>query len=151
MNTPHSTACRRVFARLDPSCPRCQELAAGAPSHGIARVEETVTTRGSISYWVPDCTGGEPIRYIAQGGISGALPPPIKSGPHRHYLTPRGEAPHSGQRRVWFVVSAMTALALRAAGDFREDVLIPRGEVRDGGGRIIGVRAFARYVLALNS
>lgn len=30
LKTSHSPDCRRVFARLDPICPRCRELAAGA-------------------------------------------------------------------------------------------------------------------------
>lgn len=29
--TKHSTDCNMAFGRKDPSCPRCQELLAGAP------------------------------------------------------------------------------------------------------------------------
>ena len=30
-NTKHAPTCRKAFARLDPTCPRCKELSAGAP------------------------------------------------------------------------------------------------------------------------
>ena len=42
-NTPHRPDCRRVFSRFDADCPRCQELAAGAPRrqwHGARRAEQ---------------------------------------------------------------------------------------------------------------
>lgn len=32
MTITHSLTCRRVFARYDLSCQRCQELASGAPA-----------------------------------------------------------------------------------------------------------------------
>jgi hypothetical protein len=32
MSTAHKTDCARVFKRYDMSCPRCQELAGGAPA-----------------------------------------------------------------------------------------------------------------------
>jgi hypothetical protein len=32
MNTKHISTCQRVFKRYDPKCPRCQELAQGAPA-----------------------------------------------------------------------------------------------------------------------
>jgi len=31
-NTKHATDCKKAFGRLDHACPRCQELAAGAPA-----------------------------------------------------------------------------------------------------------------------
>jgi len=30
--TKHAAACRKAWNRLDATCPRCQELAAGAPA-----------------------------------------------------------------------------------------------------------------------
>lgn len=31
MKTKHDPSCKMAFGRKDPSCPRCQELLAGAP------------------------------------------------------------------------------------------------------------------------
>ena len=41
--TRHSPNCRKAFARLDPTCPRCKELAAGAPRrqwYAARRIEQ---------------------------------------------------------------------------------------------------------------
>ena len=47
-------------------------------------------------------------------------------------------APHKG---VLLIVSRITAAAVTG----REDILFPHGEVRDEGGRILGVMALGRF------
>jgi len=51
--TRHSESCCKAFAKLDPTCPRCQELAAGAPAR-----------RG----W------GPPVRSLLHGTVGAARP-----------------------------------------------------------------------------
>lgn len=44
--TKHSSTCRRVWRRYDPECPRCRELAAGAPPRaGWSRGPDAETIR----------------------------------------------------------------------------------------------------------
>ncbi len=65
--------------------------------------------------------GDMPVLEVRQGDVIG-LPGPLDG--------------------VYYIVSRVTAEA--AAG--RDDVLFPHGEIRDGTGRIVGVRRLARFV-----
>lgn len=53
----------------------------------------------------------------------------------------RGDDGWSG---TYYVVSAMTASAVRASGDRRDDLLCPGEVVRDGQGKVIGCRSLRR-------
>lgn len=55
--TPHRN-CSRVFGRLDPDCPRCQELAAGAvrreqPWRGLRARQEQSRARALEAHFAP--------------------------------------------------------------------------------------------------
>jgi hypothetical protein len=100
------------------------------PSHGVARITEEATSGAPLCGWVPDCTGGFSVRDTAFGRID-ALPGPCTLA--------------DGQRRVFFVVSLVTALALKASGSARRDVLFPAEQVRAPGGAVTSAfRTFGR-------
>lgn len=100
------------------------------PSHGMARIAETGSRGHPLCAWVPDCTGPAESRDIAFGQIDG-LPAPC--------------ALADGHRRVYFVVSLVTALALKASGSKRSDVLFPADQVRGNGGSVTSAfRTFGR-------
>jgi hypothetical protein len=102
------------------------------PSHGVARIEEISEPGSPLCGWVPDCTGAFPVKDVNFGRIVG-LPEPSTLA--------------HGERRVYFVVSLVTALALRASGSTRTDVLYPADQVRAPGGSVTSAfRTFGRVL-----
>jgi len=90
------------------------------PSSGVARAREERTVVGELN--LPN-VGKVPIYSIAYGEPEG-LPAP--------------------QPGVIYIVSAITAQAVKAHQPERDDVYVVSDPVRDEQGRIIGARALAR-------
>lgn len=118
------------------------------PSHGKARLEteEVPTERAELADWVPDCLVPVSAPAVRYGRVDGDLPSALPDG--LHYTVPFAQAaPGLFQRRegprVWFVVSTLTALALRGQ---RKDVLAPGPEIRDTDGRIVACRGLVRVL-----
>jgi hypothetical protein len=56
LSTRHSVDCRKAFGRLDPTCPRCQELTAGAaPRSGWGSVRRQQDARRLEDIRAHDC------------------------------------------------------------------------------------------------
>jgi hypothetical protein len=97
------------------------------PSEGNARVTEIVTPSADLELDI----GQIATCRVKYGAVEG-LPPSDWT---------RGEDGWSG---TYYVVSAMTASAVRASGDFRDDLLCPGEVVRDGAGKVVGCRSLRR-------
>ena len=55
-NTPHAETCKMTFGRKDPSCPRCQELLAGAkPAEGWGAAKAKRERDISAAIYAHDC------------------------------------------------------------------------------------------------
>lgn len=85
-----------------------------------------------MTVWAPDTSAGETIGAVTLGA-SVAVPEPLPAG--ECYRTPSGH-------QVWFLVSLLTASALRG----REDIVTTGPEIRDETGRILGCRGLRRVV-----
>ncbi|HEU4525355.1 MAG TPA: hypothetical protein VFR62_10040, partial [Gemmatimonadales bacterium] len=133
------------------------------PSHGAVRLVEAPAGREgnrTLSLWVPDCLAPETITAIRYGEVTGDLPRDLGTEEYQGSRDPiRGcesllpdAVPYTGTRpahyytpgghRVWFVVSLLTAMALRG----REDVVTRGPEVRTTEGRIVGCFGLRRVV-----
>lgn len=113
------------------------------PVHGKppARVEakEAPEQRVRLCLWVPDClVGHHAPAYEYSSAVIGLPPAPPDGEFYRSVMFRAGQSP-----RIWFVVSLLTALALRGT---RHDILVPGEEVRDYDGRIIGCKGLRRVV-----
>lgn len=80
------------------------------------------------------------------GDTPGPAVPQVAFGPEVEGLPPAVplENEHGERVRVYYVVSLLTALMLRAAGKMRPDILIPGKEVRDAQGRIVACQGLRR-------
>jgi len=93
---------------------------ADIPASGvIARIAETVTPCPAVD--------GLPGSLVTLGEIEG-LPEPVEG--------------------TWVIVSMPLAMAALAARSTRADLVYPYGQVRDGGGRIIGCRSLGTITSA---
>lgn len=137
------------------------------PSHGVARVIETrnpptpATPGRDIWGWVPDCEISQTPERLSYGQVAG-LPDPAEgelpewffdATPGHEHMRKGGEnearaayyQPHlltADGRRVWFIVSALTAAAI----PYRPDVLVPHGEVRNERDAIVAVERLVQLV-----
>lgn len=53
--TAHSATCSKAFGRLDASCPRCQELAQGAPARNWGQAGRQQELRVLAAISAHDC------------------------------------------------------------------------------------------------
>lgn len=123
-----------------------------APSGTIARVEEIVTDAGHI--------GDIPTTRVRYGIVEGLPDPEWRELPNpcdapgavpdgsRWCLVCGAQDGHMpGPPRevaVYYVVSVITAQAVRGSGRTTEDLLTPGQQLRDDAGRVVGCRSLAR-------